>query len=77
MQRYIILICRTKQICKTEKDNDSGFISFSVTSISDTGYWEGSVGEREGWFPSEHIQEVRLRHKGRWIPIIYINYVTG
>ena len=35
-----------------------------VSSISDTGYWEGSVGEREGWFPSEHVQEVRLRHKG-------------
>ena len=36
----------------------------SVTSVSDTGYWEGSVGDRDGWFPSEHVQEVRLRHKG-------------
>ena len=40
------------------------FVYISVASISDTGYWEGSVGEREGWFPSEHVQEVRLRHKG-------------
>ena len=35
-----------------------------VSSISDTGYWEGSIGEREGWFPSEQVQEVRLRQKG-------------
>ena len=42
----------------------SSFVYISVASISDTGYWEGSVGEREGWFPSEHVQEVRLRHKG-------------
>ena len=37
--------------------------------MSDTGYWEGSVGEREGWFPSEHVQEVRLRHKGELMSV--------
>ncbi|KAH3738659.1 SH3 and multiple ankyrin repeat domains protein 3-like isoform X2 [Dreissena polymorpha] len=34
-----------------------------VASVADTGYWEGSVGDREGWFPAHHVQEVRLRNK--------------
>lgn len=37
---------------------------FSVMSVSDTGFWEGAVNEKEGWFPPHHVQEVRLRNKG-------------
>ncbi|WAR09031.1 SHAN3-like protein, partial [Mya arenaria] len=35
-----------------------------VSSVTDTGFWEGSVNDREGWFPAHHVQEVRLRNKG-------------
>ena len=36
-------------------------LGFSVISVGEGGYWEGKIGDREGWFPSEHVQEVRLR----------------
>ncbi|XP_052808727.1 SH3 and multiple ankyrin repeat domains protein 2-like isoform X2 [Mya arenaria] len=35
----------------------------TVSSVTDTGFWEGSVNDREGWFPAHHVQEVRLRNK--------------
>ncbi|KAL4233853.1 hypothetical protein ACF0H5_008529 [Mactra antiquata] len=34
-----------------------------VMSVSDTGYWEGVVNDRNGWFPAHHVQEVYLRNK--------------
>ena len=33
----------------------------SVTSVGDHGYYEGRVDSREGWFPSNSVQEVRMR----------------
>ncbi len=32
-----------------------------MISVGEGGYWEGKIGEREGWFPADHVQEVRLR----------------
>ena len=32
-----------------------------MISVGEGGYWEGKIGDREGWFPSDHVQEVRLR----------------
>lgn len=37
----------------------------SVASVTDTGFWEGTVQDREGWFPAHHVQEVKLRNKGK------------
>ncbi|KAL3883000.1 hypothetical protein ACJMK2_029300 [Sinanodonta woodiana] len=34
-----------------------------VLSSGDGDYWEGSVNERYGYFPADHVQEVRLRRK--------------
>ncbi|XP_060063294.1 SH3 and multiple ankyrin repeat domains protein 1-like [Ylistrum balloti] len=35
-----------------------------VTGVSDQGYWEGrNMNGQEGWFPSDNIQEVRLRRR--------------
>ncbi|KAL5009500.1 hypothetical protein ScPMuIL_011805 [Solemya velum] len=34
-----------------------------VISVGDHGFWEGQTNGREGWFPSDHIQEVRMRHR--------------
>ena len=33
-------------------------------SVTDAEFWEGSSNNREGWFPANHVQEVRLRDKG-------------
>jgi len=38
---------------------------FTVTGVGDHGYWEGrNSNGHEGWFPSDHLQEVKLRKKG-------------
>ncbi|XP_069128252.1 SH3 and multiple ankyrin repeat domains protein 2-like isoform X2 [Argopecten irradians] len=35
-----------------------------VTGVSDQGYWEGrNMNGQEGWFPSDNVQEVRLRRR--------------
>ncbi|XP_060600302.1 SH3 and multiple ankyrin repeat domains protein 2-like isoform X4 [Ruditapes philippinarum] len=34
-----------------------------VMSVSDTGFWEGMVNDKDGWFPAHHVQEVKLRQK--------------
>ncbi|XP_041354554.1 uncharacterized protein LOC121372324 [Gigantopelta aegis] len=35
-----------------------------VLSVGDHGYYEGRVENREGWFPSNNVQEVRMRRAG-------------
>lgn len=34
---------------------------FSVLSVGEGGYWEGTVRGRTGWFPSDCVEEVALR----------------
>lgn len=36
-------------------------ISTAVLSIGEQGYWEGRANNREGWFPSNCVEEVHLR----------------
>ncbi len=33
-----------------------------MISVGEGGYWEGKIGEREGWFPSDFVREVTMRH---------------
>lgn len=34
-----------------------------VLSVGEQGFWEGKVGPREGWFPSECVEEIQMRKK--------------
>lgn len=35
-----------------------------VTRVEDGGWWEGSLGSRTGWFPSNYVREVKP--SGEW-----------
>lgn len=34
---------------------------FTVLSIGEGGFWEGSVKGRTGWFPADCVEEVQMR----------------
>lgn len=34
-----------------------------VTRVEDGGWWEGSLGSRTGWFPSNYVREVKPSEK--------------
>ena len=34
---------------------------FSVLSIGEGGFWEGTVKGRTGWFPADYVEEVQMR----------------
>lgn len=36
----------------------SVYLSVSVLSVGEGGYWEGTVKGRTGWFPSDCVEEV-------------------
>lgn len=36
----------------------SAYLSVSVLSVGEGGYWEGTVKGRTGWFPSDCVEEV-------------------
>lgn len=37
------------------------FLSLSVLSIGEGGFWEGTVKGRTGWFPADYVEEVQMR----------------
>ena len=37
----------------------------AVLTVGDDGMWEGKVGEREGWFPSENVAEAKRDNSGK------------
>lgn len=42
----LLLLIRTSHVC------------FSVLSVGEGGFWEGTVKGRTGWFPAECVEEV-------------------
>ena len=38
---------------------------FAVISVGEQGYWEGRVGQREGWFPSRCVDETKPTKRRR------------
>lgn len=40
------------------------FELISVLGVGEQGFWEGRVNNNEGMFPSNFVQEVKLRRKG-------------
>ena len=39
-------------------------LNISVLGVGEQGFWEGRVNNNEGMFPSNFVQEVKLRRKG-------------
>lgn len=42
----------------------------TVTQREEGGWWEGTLGETTGWFPSNYVTE----HKGILITLLFCNY---
>ena len=41
------------------------YLSVSVLSVGEGGYWEGTAKGRTGWFPSDCVQEVVAPNKDK------------
>ena len=48
--------------------------NISVVGVGDQGFWEGRVNGNEGLFPSNHVQEVKLRRRGNYM---FISRIMG
>jgi hypothetical protein len=46
-------------------------LPLSVLSVGEKGFWEGKCGNREGWFPSMCVQEVKMRKNGKYNVPVY------
>lgn len=45
-----------------------------MINVGQQGFWEGKVDSREGWFPSNHVQEVHLqKSKGITMHSLYLS----
>ena len=49
--------------------------SLAVISVGEQGYWEGRVGQHEGWFPSSCVAEVK--RKSGWYDNDSCNVATS
>ncbi|XP_074657452.1 uncharacterized protein LOC141910635 isoform X2 [Tubulanus polymorphus] len=64
---YAALPGRTFVCVKDYKPTEDGELTLvkgdlvEVLSVGERGFWEGKTGNREGWFPSERVEEVKLR----------------
>lgn len=64
-EKYVIVYERVYLLPKlnTVHLSMSVYLSASVLSVGEGGYWEGTVKGRTGWFPSDCVEEVAALSK--------------